>query len=108
MPEPPPISATSSNSFSACQVSTPVSKNGQRVPRTLVRELGDRALDGQRVTRLERLVDVLGRLASVVLLDEEHELARVVRRRDRCIRAHDGLSLVVRERFGVRRLDDNA
>lgn len=43
-------------------------------------------------------MDILGQLALVVLLDEERELAPLVRQRDGGVRTLDELALVVLER----------
>src|SRR6266404_1605175 len=100
MPEPPPISATCSNSFAFFflfqihMYEWLVSSEG----RTFVGELGDGALDAERVARLEPLVHVLAQRPALVFLDEQHELARVLRARHGRVRAHDGVPVLVARR----------
>ena len=69
-----------------------------RRTRTFVGELGDGALDGERIARLELLVHVLAHHALLVLLDEQHDLALVLRARNRRIRAHGQVALLIEGR----------
>lgn len=86
-----------------------VHTNALSKSRTLVWDLHDWALDGKLLTRLKRM-DVLRHLALVIPLDEEGELALLVRRRDGSVRADDGLLVLAQQR--LRRvacgLDDDA
>lgn len=66
--------------------------------RTLVRDLHDWAFDSEFLARLERM-NVLRHLAFVIPLDEEGELALLVRRRDGSVRADDGLLVLAQQRL---------
>ena len=73
-------------------------KHKYRYVRTFVREFGDGALDGEGVARLEPLVHVLANQAILVLFDEQHEFALMIRARNGRVRAHGRFPLFVQGR----------
>ena len=67
--------------------------------RTFVGEFGDGALYGKRVIWLEPLMHVLAHHPSLVFLNEQHELAFLIRVRNRRICAYDRIALLVHGRI---------
>lgn len=102
IPEPPPIRATSSNSFAIHSknkkkhVTSNQLCHSKRSRHTFVWELRDRSLDTQLVTRFH-LMDILRRIPAVVFLDQESEYAWFVGHRDWGVWPDDGFAFVVFE-----------
>ena len=85
-------------------------KCGKRASvRTFVGELGDGALHGKRIARLELLVHVLAYHALLVFLDQQHDLTLVLWARNGRIRAHGQLALLIHRRTwcALRRAHDD-
>ena len=82
---------------------------GAVIRRTFVREFGDGALDGERVIWLEPLMDVLAYHPILIFLNKQHELALLIRARNRRICAHGQIALLVhgRIRTAFRRAHDD-
>ena len=63
--------------------------------RTFVGEFGDGALDSERVIWFEPLVHVLAHHPIIIFLNEQHELALLIRARNRRICAQGQIALLV-------------
>ena len=93
------MSATCSNSFAASDFRHRETW-GRAGARTFIGKLGDRALDGESVAWLELLVHVLADHPILVFLNQQHELALLLRTRDGRIRANGQIALLIYGRTG--------